>query len=57
MDALDPYDPSYLRMLLERSKRMAMVGASPNATRPSWMVARYMKTRGYDVLPVNPRAE
>ena len=57
MDALDPYDPSYLRELLDRSKRMAMVGASPNPSRPSWMVARYMKTRGYDVLPVNPRGE
>lgn len=57
MDALDPYDLGYLQRLLDRSKRLAMVGASPNPSRPSWMVARYMKTRGYDVLPVNPRAE
>lgn len=56
MDALDPYDPGYLRMLLDRSKRIAMVGVSANSARPSWMVARYMIKRGYEVLPVNPAA-
>lgn len=56
MATLDPYDHAYLRKLLDRAKRIAIVGASPNASRPSWMVARYLKTRGYEILPVNPGA-
>ena len=33
---------------------IAMVGLSPNETRPSWGVARFLKSQGYRVIPVNP---
>jgi hypothetical protein len=43
------------RELLERSKTVAMVGASPNAMRPSYTVFSYIRMRGrYDVSPINP---
>ena len=43
------------RDLLDRSKTVAMVGASPNPTRPSYFVFSYLRTRGrFDVTPINP---
>jgi predicted CoA-binding protein len=43
-----------LRML-ERYKRIAMVGLSSNPFRPSHFAAIYMLSEGYDVVAVNPR--
>lgn len=41
--------------ILERYKRIAMVGLSSNPFRPSHFAAIYMISEGYDVTPVNPR--
>lgn len=41
--------------ILERYKRIAMVGLSSNPFRPSHFAAIYMLAHGYDVTPVNPR--
>jgi predicted CoA-binding protein len=43
--------------LLGRTKRIAMVGASPDPDRPSHGVMRQLIEAGYDVVPVNPTAE
>ena len=32
-----------------------MVGASPNWNRPSYFAMKYLQTKGYRVIPVNPR--
>lgn len=41
--------------LLERSASIAVVGASPNALRPSYTVFSYLRTRGrFHVAPINP---
>ena len=50
--ATTPYDR--LR-ILERYGRIAMVGLSSNPFRPSHFAAIYMLSKGYDVIPVNPR--
>jgi uncharacterized protein len=43
------------RALLDRSRTVAMVGASPNPTRPSYFVFSYLRTKGkLDVTPINP---
>jgi len=42
--------------LLERSHRIAVVGASPTAGRPSYGVMRYLLAQGYDCVPINPNA-
>ena len=43
------------RALLDRSKSIAMVGASSNAMRPSYTVFSYIRTHGrYAVAPINP---
>ena len=45
-----------LRQILTRSRSFACVGVSPDPIRPSHFVARYLKMRGYRVVPVNPKA-
>ncbi len=37
-------------------KRIAVVGLSPNPSRDSNEVARYMLAHGYEIVPVNPNA-
>ncbi|MCC5957525.1 MAG: CoA-binding protein [Natronohydrobacter sp.] len=43
-----------LKTILERTKTIAVVGVSMNEIRPSFYVARYLKLKGYRVIPVNP---
>ena len=47
--------PTQRRSLLDRSRTVAMVGASANHTRPSYFVFSYLRTRAkFDVTPINP---
>lgn len=48
------YEDSHLRNVLTRARIIAIVGVSANPVRPSYFVARYLKLRGYRVIPVNP---
>jgi predicted CoA-binding protein len=41
--------------ILTEYKRVAMVGLSANAFRPSHFVAIYLLSKGFEVIPVNPR--
>lgn len=50
------YDPQTLQKILKSTRTIAVVGASTNSLRPSWIVTRYLVTRGYTVIPVNPGA-
>ena len=47
-------DDATLRKILQRTKTVAVVGVSPNPVRPSYFVARYLKLKGFRVIPVNP---
>jgi predicted CoA-binding protein len=50
------HSDEFLRDVLSRSKVVAMVGASPKASRPSHGVMRFLQAKGYRVIPVNPQA-
>ncbi len=50
----DSYDDGYIRGILNTVKTIAMVGASANASRPSYFVFKYLLERGYRMIPVNP---
>ncbi|PBB79445.1 CoA-binding protein [Mesorhizobium sp. WSM3879] len=50
----DAYDNSAIAGILNSVKTIAMVGASPNDVRPSYFVLKYLLTKGFSVLPINP---
>jgi uncharacterized protein len=50
----DNYPDSYIRGILNTVKTIAMVGISPKQNRPSYFVFKYLRERGYRVIPVNP---
>jgi predicted CoA-binding protein len=50
----DNYSDSYIRGILNTVKTIAMVGISPKANRPSYFAFKYLKERGYRMIPVNP---
>ena len=52
----DHYSDDYLRSVLRDAKTIAMVGASPNWNRPSYFVMKYLQSKGFRVIPVNPQA-
>ena len=53
MPYIDP-SPAEARAILQSVKTIALVGASQNAERPSYGVMRFLQSRGYKVIPVNP---
>lgn len=52
----DSYTDTYLRGILEATRTIAVVGASPRPHRPSHGVMRFLQSRGYRAIPVNPFA-
>ena len=41
--------------LLQRAKTIAVVGLSNDTGRPSYSVSSYLQSRGYRVVPINPK--
>ena len=54
--ARETYDDDAIRALLAAARTVAIVGASPNPARHSHRIMRYLKSTGYDTLPINPLA-
>jgi len=48
-------DISTLRRILKSCHTIAVVGLSAEWHRPSYFAASYMQTKGYRIVPVNPR--
>ena len=50
-------DEQTARTILESFRTFAVVGCSPNPTRDSHQVARFLQSRGYRTIPVHPDAD
>lgn len=44
-----------IREILQKYKTVAVVGLSSDPSRPSYSVARYLKGKGFKIIPVNPK--
>lgn len=55
MNHSQEYPAEYLASILSDVKTIAMVGASPDATKFSYGVLRVLHEQGYNMIPVNPR--
>jgi predicted CoA-binding protein len=51
----DTYSDVYILRILDSIRTFAMVGASDMWNRPSYFAMKYLKEKGYRVIPVNPR--
>ncbi|MBI5747235.1 MAG: CoA-binding protein [Nitrospirae bacterium] len=45
-----------IKGILDEYRTVAVVGLSPKEDRPSYNVAKYLKSKGYRIIPVNPNA-
>ena len=52
--AQDGLDDAAIGRVLRQTQRIALVGASNRPHRPSFGVLRFLLSRGYEVVPVNP---
>ncbi|MBX9591555.1 MAG: CoA-binding protein [Hyphomonadaceae bacterium] len=50
----DTYADPYIAAILAETKSIAMVGASAASNRPSFFAMKYLLSKGYAVIPVNP---
>jgi predicted CoA-binding protein len=53
----DSYSDAYIRGILTRNRTIAMVGASPTTSRPSYFAMKYLMEKGFRIIPVNPGHE
>ena len=46
---------SKLREILQESKTIAVLGLSPDSSKPSFKVAQFLQNKGYKILPIYPK--
>lgn len=55
MTGHDSYTDTHLKDVLTRVRSIAVVGASDDPVKASYIVVKYLRDKGYRVLPVNPK--
>ena len=48
------YSDAFIKKILNNTKSIAMVGLSEKENRPSFFAAKYLKSKGFKIFPVNP---
>ena len=56
MTVVNP-DREALKNILQKTKRIAVVGLSDNPERDSYEIASFLNEKGYEVIPVNPTVD
>jgi predicted CoA-binding protein len=52
--AYPDYPDALIARILRSVKTIAMVGASPHESRPSYFAMKYLLDKGFSIIPVNP---
>jgi uncharacterized protein len=47
-------NPEVIKRILNETKTIAVVGLSSDPSRPSYSVTKYIQSKGYRIIPVNP---
>jgi predicted CoA-binding protein len=47
-------EPETIRIILEKTRTIAVVGLSDKPNRPASYVSRYMQQEGYRIIPIHP---
>ena len=50
-------NPKEIKAIFDSVKTIAVLGLSPDASKDSHMVAKYLKEAGYTIIPVYPKEE
>ena len=53
----DGHTDNQIRNILSSSKTIAVVGISTNPEKSAQYVPKYLQSKGYDIIPINPNAE
>lgn len=51
------YEDSFIKEILSNTRTIAVVGLSDNEFRPSFFAAKYLLSKGYKIIPVNPKTK
>lgn len=57
MPTINTNDAKEIKKILEDVKTIAIIGLSPNETKASNMVGRYLQSVGYKIIPIYPKED
>jgi len=57
MPTINIHDDAIIKEILTQSKRIAIIGLSPDPTKDSHKVAKYLQEHGYKIYPIYPKEE
>ncbi len=57
MPTINTNDANEIKKIFEEVKTIAIIGLSPNETKDSNMVGKYLQSVGYKIIPIYPKEE
>ncbi len=57
MPTINTNDDKILKQIFEECKSIAIIGLSPDESKPSNRVAKYLQSVGYKIIPVYPKED
>lgn len=55
--SINSVDDSTLKHIFKECKNIAIVGLSPDASKPSHKVAKFLQSKGYKIIPIYPKED
>jgi len=57
MPTINTNDDKIIKQIFEETKSIAIIGLSPDESKPSNKVAKYLQSIGYKIIPVYPKED